>query len=243
MQRDTFQRRFGGSTIEEFAVGAEDTAVGDRLYSRIRGDVIFGRLAPGRRLTLDRMREEYGSSIGTLREVLSRLSADGFVTAEGARGFEVAAASVDNLREVAAMRLLLECQALRESFQAGDVEWEGRIVSAHHKLSIYEKKMNAGDRRESEAWKRYDAAFHSALISACGSTLLLEMHSAIYDKYLRYLVLADVYRGQVAVLEHRKLLNYGLARDWKSAQRTLVRHVEDCVEYIVGKRLVQDRPQ
>ena len=220
----------------------DDTAVGDRLYSRIRSDVIFGRLMPGQRLTLERMREEYGSSIGTLREVLSRLAADGFVTAERARGFEVAAASVDNLREVAAMRLLLECEALRESFQAGDVEWEGHIVAAYHKLSTFEKKMSAGDRRESVAWKRYDAAFHGALISACGSTLLLETHSAIYDKYLRYLVLADVYRGQVAVTQHRKLLNCGLARDWKSAQRTLVAHVEGCVEYIVAKGLVQDGP-
>ena len=223
-------------------IPADTAAVSDRIYTRIRGDVILGRLAPGKRLTLDRMRDAYGTSIGTLREVLNRLSSEGFIAAEGARGFEVAPASVENLREVADVRLLLECHALRASFEAGDIEWEGTIVAAHHKLALLEKRMVAGDRSESEAWKRYDAAFHNALISACGSKLLLEMHGAAYDKYLRYLVLADVFRGDVAVDEHRKLLEYGLVRDWMAAQRTLTAHVQDCVAHIVGKGLVPRQP-
>ena len=224
-------------------IPADTAAVSDRIYTRIRGDVILGRLTPGKRLTLDRMRDAYGTSIGTLREVLNRLSSEGFIAAEGARGFEVAPASVENLREVADVRQLLECHALRASFEAGDIEWEGRIVAAHHKLAILEKRMVAGDHGESGAWKHYDAAFHNALISACGSRLLLEMHSAIYDKYLRYLVLADVFRGEVAVNEHRALLEYGLARDWESAQRTLTAHVQDCVAHIVDKGLVPSQPQ
>jgi len=212
-------------------------AVSDRIYNRIRTDVILGRLAPGQRLTLERMRSAYGTSIGTLREVLNRLTSEGFIAAEGARGFEVAPASVENLRELADMRLLLERHALRESFEAGDIEWEGRVVAAHHKLATIEKRMLAGDRSEGETWKRYDAAFHNALISACGSKLLLDTHAAVYDKYLRYLVLASVFR-RVAVHEHRKLLECALARDWRSAQRALDRHVRECVAYIVAKGLV-----
>ena len=222
---------------------ADTAAISERVYSRIRTDVILGRLMPGQRLTLDRMRSTYGTSIGTLREVLNRLASEGFVAAEGARGFEVAPASVENLRELADMRLLLERHALRESFEAGDIEWEGRIVAAHHKLATTEKRMLAGDHSESEAWKRYDAAFHNALISACGSNLLLETHAAVYDKYLRYLVLANVFRGRVAVNEHRKLLECALARDWKSAQRTLDAHVRECVACIEVKGLALSRKQ
>jgi DNA-binding GntR family transcriptional regulator len=216
-----------------------DAAVGDKAYGRIRTDVIFGRLAPGQRLTLERMRDAYGISVGTLREVLNRLASEGFVAAEGARGFEVAPASVADLHEVADMRVLLECHALRESFVAGDIEWEARVVAAHHKLATLEKRMAAGDRRESDAWKRYDAAFHNALIGACGSQLLLDTHGAVYDKYLRYLVLADVFRGRVAVDEHRQLLEHALARDWRAAQRTLAKHVRDCVAHIVAMNLLQ----
>lgn len=216
-----------------------DTAtLGESLYARIRNDVIFGRLTPGQKLTLDRMRDSYGSSIGTLREVLNRLSSEGFIIAEASRGFEVTPTTLTNLREVAAMRQLLECSALRDSFKAGDIEWEGRIVAAHHKLAAMEKRMQAGDRTHVEAWKRYDRAFHQALISACGSSVLLEMHGVIYDRYLRYLILADVFRTEAAS-EHRKLLECALARDWKTAQATLVSHVQECVSHMIEKKLVR----
>lgn len=217
--------------------------VSEKIYARIRADVILGRLAPGQRLKLDRMRDTYGTSVGTLREVLNRLASEGLIAAEGARGFEVARTSVEDLREVAAVRVLLECHALRESFEAGDIEWEGRVVAAHHKLATIERRMIASQRAETEDWKRYDAAFHNALISACGSRLLLEMHGAIYDKYLRYVVLARVFRGEIAAGEHRLLLECALGRDWKSAQRTLVKHVHDCVAHMVDNGLVQSQAQ
>ncbi len=152
------------------------------------------------------MRSAYGSAVSTLREIFNGLASEGLITAEGARGFEVASISPDNLREIAAMRQLLECDALRSSFEAGDVEWEGRVVAAHHKLATLEKRMAAGDRSEEEVLRRYDWEFHNALISACGSRLLLDMHAGIYDKYLRYLMLAAVFRGEPVAEEHRKLL-------------------------------------
>jgi DNA-binding GntR family transcriptional regulator len=90
------------------------------------------------------------------------------VVAEGQRGFQVAPISAENLREIAALRLLLESHALKQSFPAGDMDWEGRVVSAYHKLSAIEKKLLAGDRADPEVWKRYDWEFHHALISASG---------------------------------------------------------------------------
>jgi DNA-binding GntR family transcriptional regulator len=212
---------------------------GERAYRRIRGDIVFARLAPGQRLTLERLREQYGTSVGTLREILSRLASEGLVTAEGARGFEVAAVSAANLQQVASMRVLLECHALRESFAAGDMDWEGRVVAAHHKLAAMERRMAAGDRSVAETWKRYDWEFHHALISACGSQVLLATHASIYDKYLRYQMVAGLYRGEVASNEHRKLLDAAIARDWKRAQATLGKHVGDCVDHIVGAGLLE----
>ena len=110
--------------------------VGETAYQRIRSDIILGRIAPGQKLRLDRMRAEYGVGIGTLREMLNRLAAEGLVLAEGQRGFEVPPVTAQNLRELAALRLLLESHALSQSFAAGDMEWEGRVVAAHHKLDV-----------------------------------------------------------------------------------------------------------
>ena len=203
--------------------------VGESTYRRVRADIVCGRLAPGQKLTLERMRSAYGSAVSTLREIFNGLASEGLITAEGARGFEVAAISPDNLREVAAMRQLLECDALRNSFESGDVEWESRVVAAHHKLASLEKRLAVGDRTDEEVLRRYDWEFHNALISACGSRLLIDMHAGIYDKYLRYLMLAAVFRGAPVVEEHHHLLTHALARDWRAAQAVTVTHIQDCV--------------
>jgi DNA-binding GntR family transcriptional regulator len=212
--------------------------IGERTYRRIRADIVFGRLAPKERLTLDRMRDVYSASVSTLREVLNRLSSEGLIIAEGSRGFEVTPISPEDLREVAAMRCLLESHALRESFAAGDMDWEGAVVAAHHKLAAMERRMAAGERSVAETWKRYDREFHHALISACGSKVLLETHAAIFDRYLRYQMIAAVYRGGIAEGEHRQLLDCALRRDWKTAQSTLTKHVNDCVDHMIAKQLV-----
>jgi DNA-binding GntR family transcriptional regulator len=212
---------------------------GEKAYRQIRTDIVFGRLAPGQKLKLDRLKEDYGASVSTLRELLNRLTSEGLVVAEGQRGFEVAPVSAENMREVAAMRLLLECHAMRQSFAAGDMEWEGHVVSAHHKLTLMEKRMLAGDRGEPEMWKRYDWEFHHALIAACGSKTLLETHAVIYDKYLRYQMIAVVFRGKLAADEHESLLDCALNRDADRAEHILRIHVDACVEHTLKGGIIR----
>jgi len=214
---------------------SQGETIGEMAYRRIRSDIVFGRLAPGEKLRLDRISEAYGVSISTLRELLNRLCSEGLAVAEGQRGFEVAPVSAEDFREVAAMRQLLEGHALEQSFQRGDLDWEGRVVAAHHKLSVMEKRMIAGDRSEPEIWKRCDWQFHHALISACGSKVLLETHAAIYDKYLRYQMVAVIFRGEIAADQHQQLLESALARDVSTARKVLVDHIQGCVQHALAR--------
>ena len=213
----------------------DSPTVGEAAYRRIRHDIIFGRLAPAQRVKLDAARKLYAVSVSTLREILNRLCSEGLILAEGQRGFEVAPISAEGFREVAGLRLLLECHALAASFSAGDLEWEGRVVAAYHKLQSLETRMASGEVTIAELWKRYDREFHGALISACGSDVLLEAHVAVYDKYLRYQMVADIYRGDIAAREHKDLLESALRRDSSRGQATLVRHVKDCVETALAR--------
>ncbi len=184
---------------------------GERTYRAMRADIIFGRLAPAQKIRLELARRQYDVSISTLRETLNRLASEGLVVAEGQRGFEVAPVSPDGFREVAALRLLLECDALEKSLARGDIEWEAAVVGAHHKLAAAEARMASGDRTMSETWKRYDRDFHRALIAACGSEVLLGTHAEIFDQFLRYQIVAVIYRGEIAAEEHRVLLDCSAA--------------------------------
>jgi DNA-binding GntR family transcriptional regulator len=217
----------------DIAVPTGET-VGEAAYKRLRTDILFGRLAPGEKLKLDRVSQMYGTSISTMRELLSRLCADGLIVAEAQRGFEVAPVSPEEFREIAAMRLLLECHAMEQSFAAGDLDWEGWIVAAHHKLRVMEKRLIVGEEADPELWKRCDWEFHHALVSACGSKVLLQMHAAVYDKYLRYQMVAVIFRGEVAAREHQRLLDCALARDAATAREVLITHIQSCVDFALA---------
>jgi DNA-binding GntR family transcriptional regulator len=213
------------------ASGAADTP-GEAAYRRLRADVIAGRLAPGRKLGLAGLRATYGVGVGTLREALARLASEALVLAEGQRGFSVAPVSPEEFAEVADLRLLLERHAIRDSFAAGDLDWEGRVVGAHHKLAALERRLLAGEEADPLLWKRYDREFHQALIEACGSAVLRETYAAAYDRYLRYQMVAVVFRGAVASDQHAALLDCALARDAARACRILEAHVAGCVAHV-----------
>lgn len=208
--------------------------VGSSTYERIKKDIIFGTLAPGSKLKLDGLKAQYDASVSTLRETLNRLSSDGFVEAAEQRGFFVRSVSREDLTEVANLRILLECSALKTSIENGDADWEGNLVAAHHKLHLMEEKMLSGDDSQKETWKRYDWEFHKSLIEACNSQNLMSLHAIIYDKYLRYQMLVITDRGEAAVKEHREIFDAALARDVDAASKALEIHIRKGLEHTLA---------
>lgn len=213
---------------------AVDEGVGDIAFRRIRDDIVSGTLAPGKKLKLDALKAQYGASVSTLREILNRLASENLVMAEGQRGFEVAPASAENLQEVADLRLLLESHALRRSLAAGDLDWEGRLVSAHHKLSVVEAQLLRGEIERTAQWVSYDFAFHNALISACGSRTLLDLHASVFDRFIRYHMLAASFRGSAVMDDHRALFDLAMQRDVDGIIGKLTTHIKSGVDYILG---------
>ena len=148
--------------------------VGTSVYQRIKRDIIFGDLEPGANLKLNGLKARYAASLSTLRETLSRLASEGFVEAPEQRGFFVTPVSAEDLTEIANLRILLECHAIEQSVALGDVDWEGDLVAAHHKLDLSERRMLSGDHSDKETWKRYDWEFQLALIRACNLLEILD---------------------------------------------------------------------
>ena len=211
-----------------------EEGVAEVVLKRIRGDIIAGVLPPGKKLKLEQLRSHYGASVSTLREILSRLASEYLVVAEGQRGFEVASATADNLREVADLRLLLESHALRLSLDAGDLDWEGRVVAAHHKLSVVEAQLLSGDMERTVQWVRYDFAFHNALLSACGSQTLLALHASVFDRFIRYHLLAASFRGAAVAEDHRALFELAMQRDVDRCVGKLTGHIKAGVEHVLA---------
>ena len=214
--------------------------VGETAYRAIRNDIIFGKLKPSSRLRLEALRRTYGISVTTLREILNRLNSDGFVIAEGQKGFQVAPVSARNLRELAELRIMIEGHALQRSIQNGDLDWEAAIVAAHYKLHAMEARMLAGDTSVRERWKNADWQFHRALIAGAASEALMVAHASVFDKYLRYQMISLTFRGEVAAREHMMLRDAALSRDAARAVEILKVHIEGGVEDSIAQAHAAD---
>lgn len=221
-------------TIVPIALDDEHLGIADQTFARIRADIVSGDLRPGAKLRLEALKRSYGASVSTLREILNRLATEGLVEAEGQRGFEVAAATTADLREIGELRLLLETHALAKSLAEGDLDWEGRVVAAHHKLAAVETRLVGGDTSRTLEWVRYDFDFHAALISACGSRALMEMHASVFDKFIRYHMLAASFRGRAVADDHRELFDLALTRDVTAATAKLALHINAGIDHVLA---------
>jgi len=209
----------------------KNNTISSLTYDLIKKDIIFGKLEPSSKLKLDTLKNIYNASLSTIRETLNRLASEGFVVAEEQRGFFVNSFSRNDLIEIANLRVLLECHAIKLSIGRGDTDWEGNLVASYHKLHLLEKKMEKDNAKFKEEWKKYDWEFHLALISNCGSENLLTLHSILYDKYIRYQIAVITYRGKDAEEEHKKIFEAALNRDPETASNILETHITKGLEH------------
>lgn len=199
----------------------------ERAYLRLREDIVSGALAAGLKLRIEMLKDRYEIGAGPLREALARLSGDHLVTLLGQRGCVVAAMSPADAREIGDMRKLLEAEALEQSIPAGDTAWEERVITAYHRLARVELRDNQGVDHLAE-WEVLNAAFHDALVAACGSAWLLRLRGMMFRQHERYRRLSRVKTVLTRAIheEHKALFDAALDRDAAAAAAIIRQHVQ-----------------
>ena len=211
-------------TMQDEAETAGRSRTAD-IFERIRQDIIRGRHAPGAKLKIEALREQYSSGATPVREALSLLAADGLVSREHQRGFRVAGISTSEFEELLAIRCFIEGRALRLSMESGGEAWEEAIVVARHRLQSRTELRTDGDTTE---WERHHKSFHMALISACGSKTLLRLSNQLYDQNSRYRHVARLKGGARPTIarEHDDIAEAVLAREADRAVKLLETHYQ-----------------
>lgn len=207
-------------------VEEEGRTLASGIATRLRTQISTGAMAPGEKLNLDELRQQFGVSLSPLREALSRLNAEGFVVSESQRGYRVAPVSEGNHEEVTRLRSELECLALRESIAHGNDRWEDELVLRLHHLTRIERAARLGERVE--AWEQAHRAFHQSLLSACRMPLLLNFCATLHDLSDRYrrLFLEDNPIDRAVEGEHRRICEAATERRADDACRLLRGHIE-----------------
>lgn len=196
-------------------------------YLQLRRDIIEGRLQPGEKLRVEHLKDRYNAGAGTLREALSLLLSDALVVSEGQRGFHVAPMSLTDLEDITRTRVLVEGEALRQSIQAGDDEWEANLVAAFHRLTKAEEKLGEREEGELREWETRNRDFHEALIAACDSRWLRYLIGLLYRQSERYRHAVISHRAlpRDVHAEHTAIFDAALARDLGKATEALEKHI------------------
>ncbi|MBU2942593.1 FCD domain-containing protein [Shimia thalassica] len=191
-----------------------------RTYLTLRNEIITGKLAPGERLKVETLKENYGTGASPIREALSLLTSDQLVERLDQRGFRVAETSRHQFQEILNLRCTLEDMALRNSVANGGREWEENLVLVHHYLS-------RTDRSDIELFEERHKSFHMALLEACGSPILLRFCGQLYDLNVRYRFLAGrskSYSRRDVESEHLAILDAAVSRDVEQSSLLLMDH-------------------
>lgn len=209
----------------------------DRVYQRIRADILAGRLSPGSPLRLAALAGESSVSMSVVREALTRLSGHGLVTTTPNQGFRVTPLSRADLEDLTSLRITLECQALAGSIAAADVRWEGEVISAHHVLE--RTPITDGNSPAArDEWVEAHAAFHEALVAACGRRRLLALVRSLRDTaevYRQWSGPLAAERGRDVAGEHRALMELAIARRTEEAVEALRAHIQRTTEILLAQ--------
>ncbi|HWL03050.1 MAG TPA: GntR family transcriptional regulator [Microbacteriaceae bacterium] len=219
--------------------GAETLA--GEVAERLRAAILAGRFHAGEWLRPADLRVEYGVSATVVRDALARLAEQHLAVLSPNRGYHVVQFGEQDVRELVEFRIVAETAALDLSIARGDMEWEGAVVAAHHRLRAAGVEPGYG----SDEWFLAHNAFHLALLTACGNSLLLEACRdglSAGDLYLRWsrresgLEAGTLAPSRDPDAEHAAILDAVLGRDAELAVHRYREHLERTADLMADAR-------
>lgn len=172
----------------------------ESVTEALRQAVLGGVLPAGTRLVQAELAAEFGVSNTPVREAMRQLSAEGLIQFDSYRGAMVRSPTLDEVREVYELRLLLEPVAMRKAV---------RQITAATLAQARELQQEMVRTKDAGAWVLLNRRFHGTLITAAGSPRLASMIAGLQDAATPQVALsikADYRRLTDGNTEHQEIL-------------------------------------
>lgn len=210
------------------------------IANDLRERILSGEMAEGEVIRQEALAEAYDVSRMPVREALKRLNAEGLVQWANNRGGSVTKHSLSEIGEIFDLRTLIEVDMFRRSIP--------NMTDADFKQceDILNRMETSYDEDDVSEWGALNDDYHSALCSASGQKMaveILDRLSAQSDRYVRMHLSVMKQRDQ-AKEEHRELLKLAMTGEVEEACALLNRHVQrtkdELLELIAAKRAAEE---
>jgi len=212
-------------------------SVADQVAGILRQRILEGELRPGTPLPEIPLATSLGVSRNTMREAVRILALEGLLKRNIHRGVTVAQLSLKDVREIYALRRMLEISAiLAAKDPSPDLLEEMRAA-----VDSYEKAVRSRD------WARavaFDLQFHSLLIRFHKSKRLEVFYQKVIGEVRLGMMLVDSHHDDPGGLipVHRKLYQLLVAGKRKDCAAILEQHLEDSEARLARVMTGQDGP-
>ena len=194
------------------------TSVADYL----REQIITNQIKGGEALRQDALSARLDVSRIPVREALLQLEAEGLVTFVPHKGAVATSISVEEVEELFALRVLLECDILSTAIAKATAE---DFIKSEKILEEFDSLLKPGS--DMRKWGQLNVAFHMSLYEPSKQTRTLAILNGIHmhcDRYLRLQIqlTSDYERAEK---EHHELLSLCSSGQKGAARKCLRAHI------------------
>jgi DNA-binding GntR family transcriptional regulator len=189
----------------------------NRVYKAVKKAIHDSLLQPGEKVTETRIANELGVSRTPVREALRILNSEGYIRQTPNSSFVVSSFTLEDVREILAVRGALEGEAARIAAQK-ITNGQARLLEQTHDLIRSVKPIVDS---EDEAYKFYraDAGFHEVVMEIAGNKQIMLISNSLRDRMYRMRIAVGKMPDSVAIcaLHHRNIMEAILNRDGDQA--------------------------
>lgn len=196
-------------------------ALADQMYAQLNQALFAFELLPGERFSENTIAEYTGASRTPVREALTRLAREGFVSVQNRSGWRVNDldfAVFDSLYEVRTIVELASVERLTMQTEPSVI----KTLAAIWQVPIAEQLSDGPD------VFLLDEQFHTQLVAATGNAELLRIHTGVTERIriVRQLDFTEGHRIEATYQEHAAILAAIAQHRGNEAKRLLQTHIE-----------------
>ena len=210
--------------------------IAEQVYDLLRKRILKQDLMPGERLLEVAVSESLKVSRTPVREAFRLLQQDGLVERIPQGGVRVTDLSLEELREISALRAVLEMHAVEVActkINKEEIEELEHIVSLAEEMTIAESNGQNIDLAE---LSRLNTIFHDIICNAARSTYLNKILEIVRLPILRFrpFSLEDKKHRLRGVKEHTQMIELLKNGDKKKLKDLTEKHVNDVSEAVAN---------
>lgn len=195
----------------------------EQISQQIKEMILTNRLPPGQPIVIDKIAEEFGVSHTPVREALAMLESDGLIEQTSYQNPRVPLVTVDDVREVYEMRLMVESWAAERAA----VNLDDSIIRRIEELLDVARAEAA--RKKYETHLKVDLILHETLLRSTKNDLFWSLAQRIHEHTIlvRSLVEATGSAQEIEKIidEHSVIVDALYTHDPKLVREALVAHL------------------